>query len=164
MKAFADLLERLAFTPGRNAKLALLERFFREVPDPDRGYALAVLTGGLETGQAKPALLRALVSERVDADLFGRESGALEIPHCGDQFFVRDFFPCHLLESRSAALETNAYGPEATQTEHPRHLPADKPRMEAIGRVEPNPVEPSFHFLKKGEEMLIRIPEQCIVI
>lgn len=70
MKAFADLLERLAFTPGRNAKLALLERFFREVPDPDRGYALAVLTGGLETGQAKPALLRALVGERVDADLF----------------------------------------------------------------------------------------------
>ncbi|PTX01613.1 cisplatin damage response ATP-dependent DNA ligase [Pararhodobacter aggregans] len=70
MKAFADLLERLAFTPGRNAKLALLERFFHEVPDPDRGYALAVLTGGLETGQAKPALLRALVAERVDAELF----------------------------------------------------------------------------------------------
>ena len=26
MRAFADLLERLAFTPGRNAKLALLEK------------------------------------------------------------------------------------------------------------------------------------------
>ncbi|MCA2013284.1 cisplatin damage response ATP-dependent DNA ligase [Cereibacter sphaeroides] len=70
MKAFADLLERLAFTPGRNAKLALLEAFFRAVPDPDRGYALAALTGGLETGQAKPALLRALVGERVDPELF----------------------------------------------------------------------------------------------
>ena len=70
MKPFADLLERLAFTPGRNAKLALLEAFFRSVPDPDRGYALAALTGGLETGQAKPALLRALVGERVDPELF----------------------------------------------------------------------------------------------
>ncbi|MBN8293522.1 cisplatin damage response ATP-dependent DNA ligase [Rhodobacter sp. NTK016B] len=70
MKAFADLLERLAFTPGRNAKLALLERYFRDTPDPDRGYALAALTGGLETGQAKPALLRALVGERVDPELF----------------------------------------------------------------------------------------------
>ncbi|MCB1390125.1 MAG: cisplatin damage response ATP-dependent DNA ligase [Rhodobacteraceae bacterium] len=79
MRAFADLLERLAFTPGRNAKLALLERFFRDVPDPDRGHALAVLTGGLATGQAKPALLRALVAERVDAELF-----AMSYDYVGD--------------------------------------------------------------------------------
>ncbi len=79
MKRFADLLERLAFTPGRNAKLALLERYFRDTPDPDRGYALAALTGGLETGQAKPALLRALVAERVDPELF-----ALSYDYVGD--------------------------------------------------------------------------------
>ena len=70
MTPFAALLERLAFTPGRNAKLALLQDYFASTPDPDRGWALAALTGNLETGSAKPALLRALVAERVDAELF----------------------------------------------------------------------------------------------
>lgn len=79
MRAFAALLERLAFTPGRNARLALLEGYFRTTPDPDRGYALAALTGGLATGQAKPALLKALVAERVDAELF-----ALSYAYVGD--------------------------------------------------------------------------------
>ncbi|EAQ14070.1 DNA ligase-1 [Maritimibacter alkaliphilus HTCC2654] len=70
MKAYAALLERLAFTPGRNAKLALLQNYLTTAPDPDRGYALASLTGELDFAGAKPALLRALVSERVDSELF----------------------------------------------------------------------------------------------
>lgn len=70
MRAFAALLERLAFTPGRNAKLALLTGYLRATPDPDRGFALAAITGDLSLGTAKPALLRALVAERVDAELF----------------------------------------------------------------------------------------------
>ena len=39
--AFADLLERLVFTPGRHAKIALLRRYFATQPDPDRGFGLA---------------------------------------------------------------------------------------------------------------------------
>ena len=45
MKAFAHLLERLAFTAARNAKLRLLRHYLEATPDPDRGYALAALTG-----------------------------------------------------------------------------------------------------------------------
>ena len=45
--AFAELLERLVFTPGRNAKLALLRDYFAALPDPDRGWGLAALTGEL---------------------------------------------------------------------------------------------------------------------
>ena len=45
LPAFAGLLERLAFTPGRNAKLALLRHWFATQPDPDRGVGLAALTG-----------------------------------------------------------------------------------------------------------------------
>ncbi|RRH77292.1 cisplatin damage response ATP-dependent DNA ligase [Falsigemmobacter faecalis] len=70
MKAFAALLERLAFTPGRNASLTLMRNYFAVTPDPDRGWALAVLTGGLELRHLRPQLLRHLVSERVDAQLF----------------------------------------------------------------------------------------------
>ena len=64
--AFADLLERLVFTPGRNAKLALLRRWFDTQPDPERGLGLAALTEELVFTAAKPALVRDLVAARTD--------------------------------------------------------------------------------------------------
>ncbi len=70
MKAFADLLDALAYQPQRNGKLALLARYFRETPDPERGHALAAIVGALDFAHAKPALLRGLVATRVDAELF----------------------------------------------------------------------------------------------
>ncbi|MGI3167553.1 cisplatin damage response ATP-dependent DNA ligase [Pseudooceanicola sp. C21-150M6] len=70
MRAFAMLMERLAFTPARNGKLRLLEEFFRTRPDPERGYALAAITGDLELRQVTPSLLRTLAAERVDPELF----------------------------------------------------------------------------------------------
>ncbi len=71
MKGFAELLDGLAFQPARNGKLRLLEDYFAATPDPDRGYALAALTGNLSLRTAKPKLIRALVDERVDPVLFG---------------------------------------------------------------------------------------------
>ena len=47
MQSFAALLDRLVYTPGRNAKLRLMTDYFARTPDPDRGWALAVLTDGL---------------------------------------------------------------------------------------------------------------------
>ncbi|NKC33575.1 cisplatin damage response ATP-dependent DNA ligase [Roseomonas sp. BU-1] len=70
MPAFAALLERLVFTPGRNAKLALLRGWFAGQPDPDRGIGLAALTGELALRTAKPALVRELVATRTDPALF----------------------------------------------------------------------------------------------
>ena len=71
MIAFADLLERLTFTPGRLAKIALMRRYFETQPDPDRGFGLAALTEELAFDAAKPALIRALAEERTDPVLFG---------------------------------------------------------------------------------------------
>jgi DNA ligase 1 len=70
MKAFSALLDRLLLTPQRNAKLALLVDYFRSTPDPDRGYALAALTGTLDIHAVKPALLKELILERMDEELF----------------------------------------------------------------------------------------------
>jgi DNA ligase-1 len=70
MQAFAALLDRLVLSPQRNAKLRLLVDYFRGTPDPDRGYALAALTGDLDIPSVKPAMLRALVEARVDPVLF----------------------------------------------------------------------------------------------
>ena len=70
MNQFAALLDSLAYEPGRNAKLRLLTAYFARTPDPDRGWALAAMTGALSFANAKPALLRALIAERVDPALF----------------------------------------------------------------------------------------------
>ena len=70
MIRFAHLLDSLLLTPARNAKLRLMEEYFRTVPDPDRGWALAALTGALSFPAVKPAQVRALAESRVDAELF----------------------------------------------------------------------------------------------
>ena len=70
MNRFANLLDRLAYAPGRNDKLAFMADYFGTVPDPDRGYALAALTGELDFKHAKPALIRGLIEERTDPVLF----------------------------------------------------------------------------------------------
>ncbi len=70
MIAFAELLDRLVLTPGRLAKIALLRRYFAAEPDPDRGFALAALTGELAFTAAKPMLIRGLAEERTDPTLF----------------------------------------------------------------------------------------------
>src|SRR6202045_368435 len=79
MNRFAELLDRLAYEPGRNNKLRLLGSYFREVEDPDRGYALAALTGALSFKHAKPGLIRDLIAERTDPVLF-----ALSYDYVGD--------------------------------------------------------------------------------
>ena len=70
MRAFARLLDRLSLTQGRNAKLVLVRDFLKETPDPDRGWALAALTGDLSFDAAKPAFIRKAVEERMDPQLF----------------------------------------------------------------------------------------------
>src|SRR5579872_922579 len=79
MNHFAALLDRLAYEPGRNAKLRLLTDYFRTTPDPDRGYALAAITGALSFRHAKPGLIRTLIAERTDPTLF-----ALSYDYVGD--------------------------------------------------------------------------------
>jgi DNA ligase 1 len=79
MNRFAELLDRLAYEPGRNNKLRLITRYFREVEDPDRGYALAALTGALSFKHAKPGLIHDLIAERTDPVLF-----ALSYDYVGD--------------------------------------------------------------------------------
>jgi DNA ligase 1 len=71
MNRFAELLDRLAYEPGRNNKLRLITAYFHDTPDPDRGYALAALTGALSFKHAKPGLIRDLITDRADPVLFG---------------------------------------------------------------------------------------------
>ncbi len=79
MNRFAELLDRLAYEPSRNNKLRLMTDYFGSTGDPERGYALAAITGALSFQHAKPGLIRALISERTDPVLF-----ALSYDYVGD--------------------------------------------------------------------------------
>jgi DNA ligase-1 len=70
MERFADLLDRLVYTQARTAKLKLLEDYFRAETDPDRGYALAALTGGLAIRLPLRRILAELVEPFADPVLY----------------------------------------------------------------------------------------------
>lgn len=79
MNHFAALIDKLAYEPRRLSKIRLLKDYFASTPDPDRGIALAAITGALDFKHAKPALIRTLISERTDPTLF-----ALAYDYVGD--------------------------------------------------------------------------------
>src|SRR3569833_4745046 len=94
MRKFAQLLEVLALTPARNRKIEAMMQHFASTPNPDRGYARAILTGALTFKNVKPAVLRDVVTAEVDPILFGMsydyvgdlgETIALIWPHHGAQ-------------------------------------------------------------------------------
>jgi len=70
MRDFSRLLDSLVYTRSRNAKLKLIADYLRATPDPDRGWAMAALTGTLDLPHVKAAAIKAIVEERVDPVLF----------------------------------------------------------------------------------------------
>jgi DNA ligase-1 len=79
MNRFAELLDRLSYEPARNNKLRLIADYLRKTEDPERGWALAALTGALTFKHAKGGMIRALIAERTDPALF-----ALSYDYVGD--------------------------------------------------------------------------------
>jgi DNA ligase-1 len=66
MRAFSQLLDDLVYTRSRNAKLRLIGEYLKAAPDPDRGLALAALTGTLDIKAVKPAQVWAMAMEHID--------------------------------------------------------------------------------------------------
>src|SRR3546814_20852547 len=53
MERVAALIDALIYTRSRNGKLKLIADYRRTTPDPDRGWALAALTGGLDRSEER---------------------------------------------------------------------------------------------------------------
>jgi DNA ligase-1 len=70
VEEFAALLDALVYTRSRNEKLRLIAQYLRTTPDPDRGWALAALTEGLDFPAVKSSTIRGLLKERVDPVLW----------------------------------------------------------------------------------------------
>jgi len=71
MILFSRLIDALVYMPSRNGKIRLLTDYLATTPDPDRGWAVAALTGALDLPTAKPAMVRELAATRVDPALLG---------------------------------------------------------------------------------------------
>jgi DNA ligase-1 len=127
MNRFAELLDRLAYEPGRNNKLRLLTNYFRTVEDPDRGYALAAITGALSFKHAKAGLIRDLITERTDPTLFG-----LSYDYVGDlSETVALMWPKQMGDRSQAFSDDPPPQPSPTRGEGAHKSPELSPRMQA---------------------------------
>jgi len=79
MRDFSQLLDGLVYTRSRNAKLKLIADYLVRTPDPDRGWAMAALTGALDLPAVKGAAIRAIAEARVDPVLL-----AMSYDYVGD--------------------------------------------------------------------------------
>jgi len=79
MKKFSGLINKLLLTPSRNRKIDILSDYFQNTPDPDRGFALAVLTGNLELRNISISKIKEIVCNKIDPELF-----ALSYEYVGD--------------------------------------------------------------------------------
>lgn len=70
MEEFAALIDALVYTRSRNEKLRLIADYLARTPDPDRGWALAALTGGLDFPAVKTGAVRTMLMERIDPVLW----------------------------------------------------------------------------------------------
>jgi DNA ligase-1 len=70
MERFAQLLDDLYFTNSTLAKETILADYLKTTADPDRGWALAALGGTLNFDLFKRNLIRTLITERMDPELF----------------------------------------------------------------------------------------------
>lgn len=69
MKRFSALLEGLYYEHSNLGKEKLLCEYFATTPDPDRGYALAIIAGTLEVKHFKRGLVLDLIRQRTDPTL-----------------------------------------------------------------------------------------------
>ncbi len=132
MKRFAALLDTLVYTSSRNRKLMLIADYLRETPDPDRGWALAALTGELDFPAVKSSTIRTLMMERIDPVLW-----TLSRDFVGDTAETAS-----LLWPQNAALEGEPASlaevvdllAGLNRTTAPRELPGLLDRLDANGR------------------------------
>ena len=79
MRGFSELIDKLLLTSSRNRKIDILCDYFKNTPDPDRGFALAIITNSLELKNIPISKIKEIVRENVDEELF-----ALSYDYVGD--------------------------------------------------------------------------------
>ncbi len=67
MKAFSELIHRLYFTTSNSAKASIFKGYLQSSVDPDRGWAVAALSGTLDLSLFKRKLVKIKLSANESA-------------------------------------------------------------------------------------------------
>ncbi len=132
MQRFATLIDALVYTRSRNGKLKLIADYLTVTPDPDRGWALAALTDGLDFPAVKSSTIRNLLTERVDPVLY-----ALSRDYVGDTAETASLLwpePAGEVGDAPTLFEAVAALQRMTRASVVRDLPALLDRLDANGR------------------------------
>ena len=70
MFRFANLLEHLIFTKGRNDKITHIKNWIKNSEDKDLGWGLAAICGEIKLSKVKPSLIKKIINMHVDKKLF----------------------------------------------------------------------------------------------
>ena len=70
MREFSQLINQLILTRSRNRKIELLNHYFKNTKNPDRGLALAILTGNFKIKNISISKIKELIKKEVDPQLF----------------------------------------------------------------------------------------------
>ena len=125
MKAFSDLLERLYFEPATLGKTTLLLDYFARTPDPDRGYATAIIAGTLSLPNFKRAMVLDLIRARTDPQLL-----AMSYDYVGElSETVAHLWPAPCRPGASAPTARRAPGSDFASTAAAEH---DLPSLTAV--------------------------------
>ena len=70
LEKFARLLENIIYSPSRNRKIELLVEYYKQTNDPDRGFAVALITNSLKLSSIRSTNLKQIIKSKVDPILF----------------------------------------------------------------------------------------------
>ena len=70
MREFSQLINQLILTRSRNRKIELLNYYFKNTKNPDRGLSLAILTGNLKIKNISISKIKEMIKKEVDPELF----------------------------------------------------------------------------------------------
>ena len=70
MREFSQLINQLILTRSRNRKIELLNHYFKNTKNPNRGLALAILTGNFKIKNISISKIKELIKKEVDPELF----------------------------------------------------------------------------------------------
>ncbi|MDN3646259.1 cisplatin damage response ATP-dependent DNA ligase [Pontixanthobacter aestiaquae] len=132
MEEFAALIDALVYTRSRNEKLRLIAEYLRATPDPDRGWALAALTDGLDFKAVKSTAIRNIMKDRVDPELWKLSRDFVgDTAECASLLWPE---PIGDVESAPSVSEAVAFLESLTRATVLKELPMLLDRLDSSGR------------------------------
>ena len=143
-------------SPAATTSCGCLPAIFAKWRNPDRGYALAALTGALSFKHAKPGLIRDLIAARTDPVLF-----ALSYDYVGDLSETVALMWPSPLHARSAPSPARGTSVRLRDSSDSNDSGSHSQVQSASGYCEPKPFQPLAMTLEFLNRTLVGQARAC---